>query len=77
MFCQPMRFKYREGTYRYGLVEPGHVGQTLYLAATTLGLGACAVGAYNDDGINDLLGIDGVEEVSVYLLSLGPIARPH
>ncbi len=71
MIFQRMRFKYGERSYRYGLIEAGHLGQNLYLAATSLGLGACAVGAYDDDGINTLLGIDGVEEVSVYLLSLG------
>ena len=71
MIFQRMRFKYGERSYRYGVIEAGHLGQNLYLAATSLGLGACAVGAYDDRGINDLLGIDGVEEVSVYLLSLG------
>jgi SagB-type dehydrogenase family enzyme len=71
MIFQRMRFKYGERSYRYGVIEAGHLGQNLYLAATSLGLGACAVGAYDDRGITDLLGIDGVEEVSVYLLSLG------
>ncbi len=71
MIFQRMRFKYAERSYRYGLIEAGHLGQNLYLGATSLGLGACAVGAYDDRAINELLGIDGVEEVSVYLLSLG------
>lgn len=71
MIFQRMRFKYGERSYRYGVIEAGHLGQNLYLAATSMGLGACAVGAYDDQGINDLLGVDGVEEVSVYLLSLG------
>ncbi len=71
MIFQRMRFKYGERSYRYGLIEAGHLGQNLYLAATSLGLGACAVGAYDDRGIDELLGIDGAEEVSVYLLSLG------
>jgi SagB-type dehydrogenase family enzyme len=73
MIFQRMRFKYGERSYRYGVIEAGHLGQNLYLAATSLGLGACAVGAYDDDGINELLAIDGVEEVSVYLLSLGRV----
>ncbi len=73
MIFQRMRFKYGERSYRYGLVEAGHLGQNLYLAATSLGLGVCAVGAYDDRGINDLLMIDGTEEVSVYLLSLGRV----
>ena len=68
---QRMRFKYRDRSYRYGLIEAGHLGQNLYLVATALGLGACAVGAFHDDGINDLLGVDGREEVAVYLLAAG------
>lgn len=68
---QRMRFKYRDRSYRYGLIEAGHLGQNLYLVATALGLGACAVGAFHDDGINDLLGVDGHEEVAVYLLAAG------
>jgi SagB-type dehydrogenase family enzyme len=73
MIFQRMRFKYGERSYRYGLIEAGHLGQNLYLAATSIGLGACAVGAYDDQGIDQLLGIDGREEVSVYLLSLGRV----
>jgi SagB-type dehydrogenase family enzyme len=73
MIFQRMRFKYGERSYRYGLIEAGHLGQNLYLSATSLGLGACAVGAYDDEGIDALLGIDGREEVSVYLLSLGRV----
>jgi SagB-type dehydrogenase family enzyme len=73
MIFQRMRFKYGERSYRYGAIEAGHLGQNLYLAASSMGLGACAVGAYDDRGINELLGIDGHDEVSVYLLSLGRV----
>ena len=52
---QRTRWRYRERTYRYVLLEAGHVGQNLYLAATSMGLGACAVGAFLDDALNDLL----------------------
>ena len=68
---QRMRFKYRDRSYRYGLLEAGHLGQNLYLTATAMGLGACAVGAFRDDGLNQLLDVDGHEEVAVYLLAAG------
>lgn len=71
LIYQRMRFKYRDRSYRYGLLEAGHVGQNIYLTATAMGLGACAVGAFHDDGINDLLDLDGREEVAVYLLAAG------
>lgn len=73
MLLPRMRPKYRERSYRYGLIEAGHVGQNVYLAATSMGLGPCAVGAYTDDAVDQLLGIDGTEELSVYMLSVGTI----
>ncbi len=73
LIFERLRFKYGERSYRYGAIEAGHLGQNLYLAATSMGLGACAVGAYDDSAINGMLGIDGVEEVSLYLLSLGRV----
>jgi SagB-type dehydrogenase family enzyme len=68
---QRMRFKYQDRTYRYGLLEAGHLGQNVYLAATSMGLGACAVGAFLDDDVNAMLGVDGREEAAVSMLTLG------
>jgi SagB-type dehydrogenase family enzyme len=68
---QRTRWKYRERAYRYVLLEAGHVGQNLYLAATSMGLGACAVGAFLDNQLNDLLGLDGAAEAVLYLVSVG------
>ena len=70
---QRMRFKYRDRTYRYGLLEAGHLGQNIYLAATSMGLGACAIGAFMDDEINAMLGVDGEEEAAVYMLAVGKV----
>jgi SagB-type dehydrogenase family enzyme len=70
---QRTRWRYRERTYRYVLLEAGHVGQNLYLAATGMGLGACAVGAFLDDQLNDLLALDGQEEAVLYLISVGAV----
>jgi SagB-type dehydrogenase family enzyme len=68
-----LRWKYQERSYRYALIEAGHLGQNLYLAATSMGLGACAVGAFLDDGLNAMLGIDGQEEAAVYMLAAGKV----
>jgi len=68
---QRTRFKYRERAYRYVLLEAGHVGQNLCLAATGLGLGACTVGAFDDDDLNELLGLDGQEEAALYIIAVG------
>lgn len=68
---QRMRWKYQDRTYRYGLIEAGHLGQNLYLAATSMGLGACGVGAFMDEEINRMLGVDGIEEAAIYMLAVG------
>jgi len=65
------RWKYRERAYRYVMLEAGHIGQNIYLAATAMGMGACAIGAFLDDPINRLLEVDGVREAVVYLLTVG------
>ena len=70
---QRTRWKYRERAYRYVLLEAGHIGQNIYLAATSMGLGACAVGAFLDDDLNDLLGLDGNEEVALYIIPVGKV----
>jgi SagB-type dehydrogenase family enzyme len=68
---QRMRPKYQDRSYRYGLLEAGHIGENGYLAAVSLGLGACGVGAFMDDDMNAMLGVDGVEEAAVYMLAVG------
>ena len=68
---QRTRWKYHERTYRYVLMEVGHLGQNLYLAATALGLGVCCIGAFFDDPLNQLLEIDGEKEAALYLITVG------
>lgn len=68
---QRLRWKYQTRSYRYAMLEAGHLGQNAYLAGTSLGLGVCAVGAFRDDELNALLGVNGEEETAVYLLAVG------
>jgi len=70
---QRTRWRYRERAYRYVLLEAGHLGQNLYLAASSIGLGACAVGAFLDDKLNDLLGLDGEQEAVLYIIAVGKV----
>ena len=67
------KWKYRERAYRYIYMDVGHIGQNLYLAATAMNLGCCTVGAFFDDEIDRLIGVDGKEEISVYLGAVGQI----
>jgi SagB-type dehydrogenase family enzyme len=67
------KWKYRERAYRYIYMDAGHIGQNLYLAATAMNLGCCTVGAFYDEEVDRLIGIDGREEISVYLGAVGRI----
>jgi SagB-type dehydrogenase family enzyme len=65
------KWKYRERAYRYIYIDAGHIGQNLYLAAESLGLGACTIGAFFDDDVNRLVGLDGTEETAIYMGCVG------
>lgn len=67
------RWKYRERAIRYLFLDAGHICQNLMLAATALGLGCCPVGAFFDDEVERLVGVDGHDEVALYLASVGPL----
>ena len=69
---QRTRWKYHERHYRYVCWEGGHIAQNVYLAAEAAGLGACMVGAFFDETINDLLQVDGREEAALGLVAVGP-----
>lgn len=65
--------RYGGRAHRYVLFEVGHIAQNTYLVATSMGLGACAIGAFYDDNFNRLLGLDGREESVLYLIAVGKI----
>jgi SagB-type dehydrogenase family enzyme len=65
------RFKYGERGYRFALLEAGHLAQNALLAATALGLAALPVGGFYDRLVDRLVGVDGLDEATVYVLALG------
>lgn len=67
------KWKYLERAYRYIYLDAGHIGQNLYLAATALGLGCCAIGALYDEEVNKLVGADGMDETVVYMCTVGKL----
>jgi SagB-type dehydrogenase family enzyme len=67
-------WKYRERAIRYIFLDAGHICQNLMLAATALNLGCCPVGAFFDEDVESLVGIDGLEEVALYLAAVGPLS---
>lgn len=65
------KWKYAQRAYRYVYLDAGHIAQNLALAATSIGLGSCQIGAFFDDEINQILGVDGTEESVLYLSVVG------
>lgn len=65
------RFKYALRGYRFALLEAGHVGQNVALAATALRVAALPFGGVYDRRIEEILGVDGVNESLVYAFALG------
>ena len=65
--------KYTDRAYRYIYLDAGHLGAHLQLAAQALGLGSVNVGAFFDDEVNHLLGLDGTAETVVYLAAVGTL----
>ncbi len=56
-------------------VDAGHLCQNLYLLAESIGAGTCGVGAYDQEKIDKLLGVDGEDEFTIYIAPLGKISK--
>jgi len=63
--------KYGDRALRYAYLDAGHLAENLHLAAEALGLGACMIGAFLDDEMNALVGVDGQEESVIYAACVG------
>lgn len=70
-----VRFKYGQRGYRFALLEAGHLAQNLILAATALELSALPYGGFYDRRVDAVVGADGIDECSVYVLFFGPGER--
>ena len=74
----PYRAEWRYGPYAYAplLVDAGHVGENLYLACASQGLGTCGLRAFRHELCCELFGLDGEEEFIVYAAPVGTV-RPE
>jgi SagB-type dehydrogenase family enzyme len=66
-----MAWRYSERAYRLVHLDAGHACQNLYLAAEQIGCGTCAIGAFDDRQLAEVLGIDGEEEFVLYCATVG------
>ncbi len=71
----PYRMEWRYGPAAAKLIalDAGHAGQNAYLAAESIGAGACAVAAYDQQQADRLLDVDGHDELVVYLIPVGNV----
>jgi SagB-type dehydrogenase family enzyme len=67
------RVKYGERTYRFALLEAGHLAQNLLLVGTAMGLGTLPVGGFLDDDVNGYLRLDGRREAVLYVILIGSL----
>jgi len=64
-------WRYSTRAYRYINLDAGHICQNLYLCAESIDYGACAIAAFDDRLANQLFGLDEVERLIVYAVSVG------
>lgn len=65
------KWKYGERAYRYIYLDAGHIAENFALASTGLGLGSCQIAALFDDEVNEIIGIDGIDESVIYMSVAG------
>ena len=72
----PYRSEWRYAFVAHKMIaqESGHICQNLYLAAESIGAGACAIGAYDQAQVDALLGVDGEDEFTIYVAPVGKVA---
>ncbi len=63
--------KYGDRGYRYIYIEAGHIAQNVALQCVSLGLVSCVVGAFFDDMVNKIIGVDGKKESAIYIQTIG------
>ena len=64
-------WRYANRGYRYALIDTGHIGENLRLAARSAGLVDSAPPRFHDERLNALLGIDGRQEAVCAVHAVG------
>jgi SagB-type dehydrogenase family enzyme len=72
---RPYRTEWRYGddSLKDILLSAGHICQNLYLACESIGAGTCAIVAYQQTLLDDLIGVDGHDEIPIYLAPVGKV----
>lgn len=70
-----MEWRYGEASYKVIALDAGHVCQNLYLACEAIDAGTCAIAAYHQELMDDLLRVDGSDEFVIYLAPVGKVRQ--
>ena len=68
-----MEWRYDLAAHKVIALDAGHVCQNLYLACEAIDAGTCAIAAYDQEELDELLGLDGENEFAIYLAPVGKI----
>ncbi len=73
VFPEKVKSRYGErGVTRYVSMDAGHLGQNVHLEAESMGLGTVMVGAFMDEDVKKVLGVE--DETPIYIM---PVGRPE
>ena len=64
-------WRYAAESHKIIAIDAGHVCQNLYLAAESIGCGTCAIGAYSQQKMDELVRVDGEDEFTIYAAPVG------
>ncbi|MDT8337507.1 MAG: SagB/ThcOx family dehydrogenase [Candidatus Izemoplasmatales bacterium] len=64
-------YKYDFCAHKMIAIEAGHACQNLSLSAEVIDCGVCAICAYDQEKVDDLLGLDGEEHFTMYCATVG------
>jgi len=67
--------KYGNRGYRFVFLDAGHLIQNTYLITNAMRLGCYSIGGFSERMIENLIGIDGVNESMVYAAAIGTIEK--
>jgi SagB-type dehydrogenase family enzyme len=68
-----MEWRYDIAAHKVIALGAGHVCQNLYLACAAIGAGTCAVAAYHQELMDQLLKVGGKDEFTIYLAPVGKV----
>jgi len=67
-------WRYSIISYKDILIEAGHICQNLYIACEAINAGTCAIAAYEQGVMDELIQVDGENEMTVYISPVGKVS---